>query len=647
MISGSAEQLQAILETAVEGIISIESDGTILFANASTERLFGYTHEEMVGQNVSMLMPDPDASAHDEYLKSYLETGNAKIIGIGREIIGLRKDGTTFPANLAVSEVIVDGKTTFTGFIRDVSEQHAMQEKTAVGEQRFQRSLSFANIGAWNWNIQTGELHWSNRIGPLFGYEVGELETTYDNFVNAVHPDDREKVTNAVNAAVQDGEDYYIEHRVVWPDGTVRWVLERGDVARDEDGAPINMLGIVEDITDIKENEEILRKAIRDADNANRVKSEFLSSMSHELRTPLNAIIGFSQLLPMDPNSTLTEHQEENVRNIATAGQHLLGLINDVLEFAKMEAGAVSVTLESVSVTGVIAEAMDMVASHAARRNITMDPDESIISKDRYVRADTTRLKQCLSNLLSNAVKYNNENGTVRVEIEDVENDELEIRVIDNGPGISKDKQQDVFVPFSRLGQEETNIEGAGIGLSITQKLVSLMRGKIGFTSTPGEGSTFWIRMPAATDANIRSEAGSKKEELRQTISDMESNTFSILYVEDNPANMEVMRQIIDMLPGGELIMANNAELGISFAEDQQPDMIIMDINLPGMDGIQGLEALRNNPATSHIPVVALSASAMPSDVKRGISAGFEAYLTKPVQVIEVLDVIKNTLELE
>jgi len=478
----------------------------------------------------------------------------------------------------------------------------------------------------------------------LFGYGVGELETTYENFLNAVHPDDRQDVIDAVNAAVEHGADYYIEHRIVWPDGTVRWALERGDVARTSDGAPINMLGVVEDITEIKNYEEKLHKAIADADTANRVKSEFLSSMSHEFRTPLNAIIGFSQLMAIDAQTQLTAVQQENLKNITNAGHHLLDLINDVLEFAKIEAGTISVTLESVDVTSVIAESMDLVASQAARRGITLDPDESLIEKNWRVRGDITRLKQCLANLLSNAVKYNHENGKVRIEADSPDDVHLEIKIIDTGPGIPREKQRDVFTPFTRLGQEETNVEGTGVGLSITQRLMGMMQGNCGFTSKVGKGSTFWIRLPLATGADIQEEKDQLKKNVEKSIEDVGPKSFSVLYVEDNPANMEVMRQIIDMLPGGKLIMANTAELGVSLAEDQQPDMIIMDINLPGMDGIQALQALQENPKTRAIPAVALSASALPSDVERGLGAGFLAYLTKPVQIMQVLDVIKMTL---
>ena len=519
MTSGAAERLQAVLETAADGIISIDVAGTILSVNPATERLFGYGAEELISHNVSMLMPEPFASAHDGYLASYLKTGKAKIIGIGREIVALRKDGKTFPATLAVSEVNINNERTFTGFIRNISEQY--------------------------------------------------------------------------------------------------------------------------------ERDKELRAAIEKADIANRVKSEFLSSMSHELRTPLNAIIGFSQLMSMDPDLKLTETQDENLRNISNAGHHLLGLVNDVLEFAKIEAGAVSVTLESVPVIPVIAESMDMLASRAARRGITLEPDELMVKKNHLVRADATRLKQCLTNLLSNAVKYSHENGHIRVEVEDVDDGNQEIRVTDTGSGIDEDRYLDVFTPFSRLGWEESSVEGAGIGLSITQRLMALMQGTCGFSSVPGKGSTFWLRLlrlPRATSANIQGERDQIKDSLHQLLAEMETLQFFILYVEDNPANMEVMRQIINMLPGGDLIVANSAELGISFAEDRQPGMIIMDINLPGMSGIQGLDKLRENPITRGIPVVALSANALPDDVQRGIDAGFDAYLTKPVQVIQGLETIMSTL---
>lgn len=232
----SERHLSAIVDNAIDAIISISTNDSILSINNATEQLFGYSRDELVGRNVSILMPEPSSGEHDSYIQNFLRTGEAKIIGKGREVIGKHKDGHELPLELGVTESITNGERMFIGVLRDISGRREAEGRIRTSEKRLQKSQEFANIGTWDWNIETNDLYWSERIAPLFGYGKGELETSYDNFLNAVHPDDRQAVGDAVTACVEEGAEYNIEHRVVWPDGAVRWLLEKGDVVRNSDG---------------------------------------------------------------------------------------------------------------------------------------------------------------------------------------------------------------------------------------------------------------------------------------------------------------------------------------------------------------------------------------------------------------------------
>lgn len=368
--------------------------------------------------------------------------------------------------------------------------KHALEES----ENRLKRSQGFANIGTWDWNIINGDLYWSDRIAALFGGAEGSIETSYDSFMAAVHPEDRDSVASAVNACVEKNEVYDIEHRVVWPDGTIRWLHESGDVVRDDDGNPLNMLGVVRDVTLRKDVEDKLVFAKEEAISANQAKSEFLSSMSHELRTPLNAILGFGQMLELD-SDTFTNTQQTNIQEILDAGNHLLALINQVLDLAKIESGKVDITIESVDFNEVLEQSTTLIRPLAAKRNIELT---NLVSGNGYiVHADKVRLMQVLVNILSNAVKYNRENGQIIISDEVMDKQRLRINVTDSGAGISKQNIDKLFTSFERLDMKD-NVEGTGIGLVICKNLIDLMGGDIGVTSTQDKGSTFWIEIALA-----------------------------------------------------------------------------------------------------------------------------------------------------
>jgi len=396
-----------------------------------------------------------------------------------------------------------------------------------------------------------------------------------------------------------------------------------------------------------------LANANEEARSANQAKSAFLSSMSHELRTPLNAILGFAQILTSDVLPSTLEQKKEFANHILKSGRHLLTLINEILDLAKVESGTISLSMEPVTLADALFECRTMIEPIAATRRVRVlfpDVDGAVVMADR------TRLKQVMLNLLSNAVKYNREDGVVVVGCEHPAPDRLRLSVQDTGHGLSQEQLAGLFQPFNRLGQEGGAQEGTGIGLVVTKRLVELMGGEIGVTSSPGVGSVFWIEL--GSTAPLKSALNSS---MASALAAPAANTMAapdatagqdeapqlphlLLYVEDNPANLRLVEEIVAFRRDLRLISAPDGHLGLQLARAHRPEAILMDLNLPGMSGFEVLKQLRTDPETAAIPVIALTANAMPRDVERGLAAGFYRYLTKPIDIDKFTEAINSTL---
>ena len=439
--------------------------------------------------------------------------------------------------------------------------------------------------------------------------------------------------------ASRDIEDIY-ELTYVCKDGSRFPAIISITSLRDDEGALIGYLLIGTDNSARKKAEAELNAAMVAAEKANRAKSDFLSSMSHELRTPLNAILGFTQLLETGAPAP-TANQQRSIDHILKAGWYLLELINEILDLALIESGRLSMSKEPVSLAEAMLECRAMVEPQARQRGIGMTFPRFDVPC--FVIADRTRVKQVLINLLYNAIKYNRPQGSVSVECTTAGPDAIRISVRDTGVGLTPHQLGQLFQPFNRLGQESGTEQGTGIGLVMTKRLVELMGGQLGAESTPGVGSVFWVELDLAAAPLLPvTDLGPTTAALKLAPDGKPQRT--LLYVEDNPANLELVEQLIARRPDLRLLSAPDARLGIEFARACLPEVILMDINLPGLGGLEAMKILRADPVTAHIPVIALSANAVPRDIERGLEAGFFGYITKPIVVGRFMDALDEAL---
>jgi PAS domain S-box-containing protein len=541
----------------------------------------------------------------------------------------------------AMPERLADGGTLWHGIIINIDARKHAELALQRSEHAFRQ---FFEAGLVGMTIAEPDMQWvgmNARMAEMLGYAPDELRRM--NWADFTHPDDL-PADEAHYARLVAGEidGYVMDKRYLRKDGSLLDCRLAVRCERDEAGRLSRVFAIVEDISDWQRAERALQAqrdslehevAVRTrelvdardaAQQASRAKSEFLSSMSHELRTPLNAILGFSQLIELDRG--LSDRSRGHLREVLRAGRHLLRLINEVLDLAHVESGRLALSPEPLRLHELVGEAAALTDPLARPRGLRLDRR---VADDLVVLADRMRLKQVLLNLLSNAAKYGPAGSRVTIEAGLVAPDRVRLGVRDQGPGIPADRLEQLFQPFSRLGAEQGTVEGAGIGLALSRRLMELMGGRIGVDSRPGEGTEFWIELPASTLAALPPPADAEAAASGwQALGDA-----LVLYVEDNPANLALVEQIVARHSGVHLVSAGDGVQGLAVARAQQPALILLDIHLPVMDGYEVLARLRADPRTRHIPVAALTAQAMPSDARRAIEAGFDEYIAKPIDV--------------
>jgi PAS domain S-box-containing protein len=628
--------------------------------------MFGFSASELTGLNFSVLIPELDQDNRNSSLQHYTASEEARAVGLGREVIGWRKGNKPFPLEIAVSEMWLGGERYFTCVLRDITARRLAEEaalKAGALQNAIFNSANFSSIA-------------TDAKGVIQIFNVGAermLGYTSDEVINKITPaeisDPEEIIIRAKTLSIElethinpgfealvfkasrGIEDIY-ELTYIRKDGSYFPAVVSVTALRDTQSFIIGYLLIGTDNTIRKQieaertllNEALelknieLERAKIIAEGANLAKSEFLSSMSHELRTPLGAILGFAQLIESaTPAPTIS--QKKSIDQILKAGWYLLELINEVLDLALIESGKLALSLEPLLLADVMRECETMIEPQAQKRDVKV-----IFTRPEFpfcVKGDRTRVKQIIINFLSNAIKYNKINGVVTVECSLMPFDSIRISVRDTGNGLTENQLTQLFQPFNRLGQNAKE-EGTGIGLVVCKRLISLMKGNIGVESIVGEGSTFWIELEQTNQSLIDIQKQPQLDTPHQTKNDKQK--YTLLYIEDNPANLMLVEDIIARRSDIRLLSAKNARQGIKLAHAALPDVILMDINLPGFSGYDAFNILLDDPHTAHIPVVALSANAMARDIEKGIEAGFFRYLTKPINIKEFMETMDLAL---
>jgi PAS domain S-box-containing protein len=645
----------AILTSANFSIIATDEKGVIQLFNIGAETMLGYAAVEVVNKITPADIHDPQevierAQSLSRELATPIAPGfEALAFKASRgiedkyELTYIRKDGSRFPAIVSVTALRdVDGG--IIGYLligTDNSARKQVEEKLRWTEEGFRLMVESVTDCAIVMLDSEGRVaSWNSGAQRIKGYSSEDI--VGQHFSRFYPPAEIARGTpqRDLDAAAAEGR-YEVEGWRVRKDGSVFWANVVFTAIRDAAGNARGFAKLTRDLTERRLVEETLTLAKGAAEKANLAKSEFLSSMSHELRSPLNAILGFAQLMESDATPA-TASQKASIDEILRAGWYLLDLINEILDLAQIESGKLSLSTEPTSLAEVFLECQAMIEPQAQPRAIRMTfPSFEVPC---YVAVDRTRLKQVLINLLSNAIKYNKSGGTVVLDLAGSTLERIRINVRDTGAGLPPEKLAQLFQPFNRLGQEHGAEQGTGIGLVMSKRLVDLMGGVLGVESSVGVGSVFWCELGAAaapelegTPAELAPAEGAQPEP--------GASLRTLLYVEDNPANLKLVEQLIARRPVLRLLTAVDSNQGIQLARAHQPDVILMDINLPGISGIEAMKILRDDPATAHIPIVALSANAMPRDVAKGLEAGFFSYLTKPIKVPEFMEALDAALQ--
>ncbi len=604
----------------------LDLNGKVTGWSTGVEIFTGYTPQELKGKPAEAFFPPDEAPVVAEKLALAFENGVAEA-----ELHLLAKDGTAVPYDITAVPLVDAGGNVigFAGIGRDSSEHKAFLENLVAASPGviYQGTVSDFRITYVSPNVER-----------LLGYTPQEVVGAVRFWSGRSHPEDREKFYSDLTKAFEEKtpmleREFRFQHK----DGRYIWLHSSARIEYDDAGEPLRVLGHVLDNSARKAAEDALHRAKETAEQASRSKSEFLSRMSHELRTPLNAILGFAQLLEMD---ALGPEQRESVQHILKGGRHLLELINEVLDVARVETGRLAFSPEPVALGAVLLESLEVIAPLAAQRLVRISGPDEIPAG--HIMADRQRLKQVFLNLLSNAVKYNRRGGSVTLACEDAPEGRLRIKVHDTGVGIPQDKLSRLFVPFDRLGAERTGVDGTGIGLALSRGLVRLMGGEIGVETQVDEGTTFWVEFPVVENPAGRSEP--QVDDPQRAAPSGTRGPRTVLYIEDNLANLELIQRILTQRPEVRLISTMQGRLGLDLARDHHPDLILLDLQLPDMTGEEIVRGLWEDRLTRDIPIAVISADATVDQVERMLALGVRAYLTKPLEVKKVLALLDETL---
>ncbi len=656
---------EAIFNSENFSSIATDAKGVIQIFNVGAERMLGYTADEVMNKITPADISDPqEVIARAKELSTELGTPitpgfEALVFKASRgiediyELTYIRKDGSRFPAVVSVT-ALRDEQNAIIGYLligtdntarKQIEAEQEKLDQRLRDQQFYTRSLIESNIDAIMTTDPDGIISDVNKqMEGLTGCTRDELiGAPFTNYFT-----DPGRAEAAIKLVLSNKKVTNFELTARARSGKETVVSYNAATFYDRDRKLQGMFAAARDVTELKRFEKVLQENNIELENAktaaeiaNLAKSEFLSSMSHELRSPLNAILGFAQLMQKD-KSLSTPKQKSSIEQILKAGWYLLRLINEILDLAMIESGKISLSLEPMLLDDVMRECQTMIEPQAQETGISMDFPR--FESPCFVHADQTRVKQIMINLLSNAIKYNRTKGVVKVTCSLSAPGRMRVSVQDTGEGLSPEKIEQLFQPFNRLGQENGSEEGTGIGLVMSKRLIELMEGEIGVESTVGVGTVVWFEVKLAEEPYLAADAADELAAI-QVPAQPGLTPRTLLYVEDNRANMQLVEQLIDLRADLRLVGATDGPQGLAMAHKHLPEVILMDINLPGISGIQVLKNLHEDPATAHIPVIAISANAMPRDIKKGMAAGFFHYLTKPINVNEFMNTLDVALK--
>jgi PAS domain S-box-containing protein len=632
----SDQNSRQLFDEAPIGMAVVGLDEQFKQVNARFAGMVGYSEEELLSRTPLDITHSDDVAEAKRLVKEML--AGTERCSVEKRYV--RKDGGILWVTRTAC--IIRDKTGqpahFLIMVEDITERKRAEAALRESKRNLEAALEANQLIMDNSQDVICTIDESGRFvtmneasEPLWGFTPQELIGR--QYMELVHRDDRLETEKAAAHILETGKLVDFVNRYVRKDGGVVSVLWSASWSAGKK----MMFCVAHDVTERARIEAALRDAKKEADRANRAKSEFLSRMSHELRTPLNAILGFGQLLErQNPN----EQQRSRVQHIISAGRHLLNLINEVLDISRIEAGHLQLSVEPVAVAVVLEEALDLMRPLAADRSMELSVD-SRLESDLHVLADGQRLKQVLLNLLTNAVKYTSVGGRVEVSVDTSDPSKLRLVVTDTGAGIAPAKISRLFTPFDRLDVELSGVEGTGLGLALCQRLMHAMGGEIGVESRVGKGSAFWIELPAASSPLKRLP---KNRDMRHLEAAPSSQSARILYIEDNLSNLTLVEQMLAEQPQIQLITAMQGGLGLDLARKHLPDLILLDLHLPDLPGHKVLASLQRDKLTRDIPVVVISADATARQIKRLMAAGARSYLTKPLDIADFFQVIEDTI---
>jgi PAS domain S-box-containing protein len=629
-----------LYELAPVGYCTVSATEKLMSANLTAAQLLGLPVSKLVGRPIQQFIAPADQDIYYLHCKKLFETGERQSC----ELRLIKPDRSHFWAQL-IATITLDaaGLSTHRIVLTDIDERKAAQDKIRISDL----ALKAVSQGVLITSADMRVVDANEAFLAMTGYSAADLTGISCSVFNGPLTDPA--VLERCLTAIAEKKAFSCDILHYRKDRSCFWNGLSLSPVFDTLNHVTHFICINTDINERKrldqallDNNRALEQATELAEKANQAKSDFLSSMSHELRSPLNSILGFAQLLASGSPAP-TPLQSKNIDKILRGGWYLLTLINDILDLALIESGKIALTVAPLPLAQLLTECQSMVEPQAEKHGVTVH--FPLVATSTQVLADPIRLTQILVNLLSNAIKYNRPKGSVHVTVSAATPGALRIEVRDTGEGLPAEKLSQLFQAFNRLGQESSPIEGTGIGLVVTKRLTELMGGRLGVHSTVGVGSVFWLELPLADAAYPKIHSGESCAEKKLALSLLQHAACTILYVEDNLANVELVEQILQGHPTLRLIRAHNGMQGIDMARSHAPQIILMDINLPGMSGMDALKLLRQDPVTRHIPVLAITANALPADVTKGMAAGFFNYLTKPFKIQDFLQSIDLALQ--